>query len=180
MATSRKQTIWILQALFGVFFFGGAGLGWLLFGRAILAANAARDWVETDCVILSGKLDQERMTKGARTYTLTRIEVTYRYTVEGKEYTGERYDFSVGRGSGNFNAKFTIAQQLKAGNEDTCFVNPADASESVLRKSTGLYGDDKVLAFVPVVFMALGFLGAVSVVIATKTRFKLPAQSPAV
>jgi len=129
-------------------------------------AWAARNWDEVPCEILFSRFDEESRIRDARTQVFSKVVVQYRYSYDGKEFVGDRYDFSVGESTGNYGERYMAAQQLKAGNTDVCYVNPENPSEAVFRRSTGLSRDDKLLAWVPVAFVAVGLLGLVGVAVA--------------
>lgn len=165
---SKTETLVTLGVLCLVFLGAGAGLGWFLFGKPISAVWAAKGWEETPCAILHSRFDEDSRIRDARTLVFSKVVVQYRYSYDGRAYVGDRYDFSVGESTGNYSNRYMAAQELKAGNTDVCYVNPANPSEAVFRRSTGLSRDDKLLACVPAAFVAVGLLGLPGVVVARR------------
>jgi hypothetical protein len=89
----------------------------------------ARHWRELPCVVDSSQVVVHSGDDGS-TYS---VEVVYRYFYDGREYTSNRYDFSVGS-TGARKGKEAIVARHPAGTETRCFVNPDQPTEAVLHR----------------------------------------------
>ncbi len=155
-AISREASNWkgrgCLIAFCSVFVFIGLGAFYGLFLRPVWSIQAAKDWRETPCVILSSKVGEHRNDKGKRTYS---VDITYRYTVGGQQYESDRYNFLGGSSSGRASKAAAVAR-YPVGAERICYVDPAEPSEAVLmREFTG----DMWFGLIPLVFVLFGALG---------------------
>lgn len=92
----------------------------------------AQSWTPTPCTILSSDVAEVSDSDGS-TY---RVEVTFRYEVGGVERVSDRYRVSRMSSSGRA-GKQRVVDALPPGTETTCFVNPDDPSEAVLRRDSG-------------------------------------------
>ena len=88
----------------------------------------ARVWRETPCVILSSAVEEDRGESG-----VYNILVTYAYEIGGQLHSSNRYDFSTGATCGLLGKKRVI-RRLAPGMRTVCFVNPADPTDSVIRR----------------------------------------------
>ena len=85
----------------------------------------ARSWTETparmiECSWVTGRTARQH------------LAVRYAYSVNGQQYVGTRVGFTDGTTKGN------LALQYAAGRRVTCFVNPNDPAEVMLRREIGL------------------------------------------
>lgn len=93
-------------------------------------------WEETACTVVSAEVVETG--KAHRGHTpVYRIAVSFEYEFSGQQFTGSRYDVSVGS-TGGLDAKQAIVDELKAQPETVCFVNTSDPSEAVLDRSLPL------------------------------------------
>jgi len=122
-----------------LYIFGGIflliGLGVMIAGIAWPAVNIVRaqSWVETPCTIISSTVETNSSSDGD-TY---RIAITYGYRFDGRSYTGDRYDFSVGSSSG-YDGKQRIVSEYPPNSETVCYVNPNKPAESVIHRGFSL------------------------------------------
>lgn len=137
-------------AFFGVFLL--VGLGFLLiFAVPAWRVVSSQGWTPIDCEILSSSVGSHAGENGG-TYS---IDVRYRYTFEGIEYTGDRYEFLGGSSSG-YKSKQKVVDALPEGSLTTCYVDPDEPSESVLyRGFSWVY----LFALLPLVFILVGGVG---------------------
>ena len=136
--------------LFGLIFIAvGGGLLYALFVRPMMKEAAAAKWPVVPCEILSSKVGHHSGSKGGSTYS---VDVRYRYTVNGTEYTGTSYNFETGSSSSRGWREAAVAS-LPNGTKTVCFVNPDDPLDAVLSiKPT----PDRWFALIPGVFLVVG------------------------
>ncbi len=147
---SNSKSGVIASMIFGTVFMlvGGAG-AWFLAAKPILEARAADSWTAVPCKIESATVESHRGSKGGYTYN---IKVRYRYELDGRKYLGERYDFSSGSSSGR-DWREKAVQQLRADPSPVCFVNPANPSDSVLKREVG---NGQWFGLIPLVLVLVG------------------------
>src|SRR4051812_7608970 len=85
-----------LGAIFAFFIAIGGAFGYAIFIRPVAHIVAARSWLITTCGILSSRVRESSGENGS----VYRVDVTYRYAVDGREYLGDRYKFMTGSSSG--------------------------------------------------------------------------------
>jgi hypothetical protein len=142
---------WLWLALFGgVFILLGAALTWGFSIPMWKRAFGSAKWMPTPCVVVSSRVGTHTG-KDSTTYS---VDVLYRYTFAGREYRSERYD-AVGGSSSGYSGKARIVARYPAGAQTTCYVNPENPSEALLKP-----GADAGVLFglVPIVFLAAGLL----------------------
>lgn len=140
----------IAKSIFFLIFAGIACFPLVMMGRDTTAAWATRSWTPTPCRILTSRIavDPDRNTP----FTLT---ITYRYTVGGGVHDGDRWTLKPDR-SDDYTELQRIADAYPRGGDRTCYVNPADASQAVLRQAS-LTGGFAILF--PLPFLAVGLAG---------------------
>jgi len=148
-----------LFAVFGLVF---AGFGLM----PLLELRQAQSWTPTPCTILTSGVAEEHGSDGS-TY---RVEVTFRYEVAGVEHVSERYRVSRISSSGHA-GKQRIVDTLPPGTDSTCFVNPEDPSEAILRRD---WGGEWIFVAAGLGFSALGVVLALFV----WRRARRPAAAP--
>jgi hypothetical protein len=137
----------LLGLFFSVFLLVGV---WATYSFALkpwLGVWAARDWVPVTCQIRSSEVRQHD--GDSTTYS---VAITYSYVVDGREYTGDRYDFTAGSSSGR-KAKKAIVARYRVGAESLCYVNPANPQEAVLERTRVR---DWGFGLIPLVFVLVG------------------------
>ncbi len=148
-ARPRVTSVAWVRFFFLIFFVVGAGVLWVLTIGPLLEILAARAWVATPASVLSSRVVAQSDSDG-NSY---RVDILYAYTFDGAPRQSSRYDFSRGSSSG-YGTKAAIVQNYPVGAETTCYVNPRDPSEAVLRREPF-----KALGFGAIGFVFLG-LGA--------------------
>ena len=114
----------------------------------------ARSWLETPCVILSSAVEEDRGESG-----VYNILVTYMYEVAGQVYSSNRYDFSTGATCGLL-GKRRVVRRLVPGTRAFCYVNPANPSDSVIRR--GITWDMLFWGvFGAILLITFGFVGLI-------------------
>jgi hypothetical protein len=134
-------------AFFGIFLLFGLGFSAFFVWPAVRVMQA-RSWTEVPCEILESRVASHAGEDGS-TYS---VEVRYRYTVDGREHTSDRYQFLGGSSSG-YEGKARVVERLPPGTRTVCYVDPEDPREAVLvRRLTAGY----LFVFLPLVFVAVG------------------------
>jgi hypothetical protein len=116
--------------------FGGVGL-WATgtFASTLRDSWSARDWV----LVRADVTAAERVASSGRSSSV-RATGTYRYTFEGKEYTGSRLSITTMDGGDNIGdwqeemAEFLLAAKKRERRVDV-FVNPANPAQAVLDRN---------------------------------------------
>jgi hypothetical protein len=150
-----------LSAFFALFAVFGALFLIPFFGLPLWHVSQARGWDAVPCTIVSSGVESHSGSDGGPTFS---VAVTYHYTVAGHEYTGSRYGFMGGSSSGTAGKEAVVAR-YPPGAQATCWVNPQDATDSVLER--GLTNDMWV-GLIPMVFVVLGLGGMVGVNVAAR------------
>jgi len=134
-------------AFFGIFLLFGLGFTAFFVWPAVRVIQA-RSWSEVPCEILESRVASHAGEDGS-TYS---VEVLYRYRVDGREYTSDRYRFLGGSSSG-YEGKARAVERIPSGTRTVCYVDPADPTEAVLvRRLTAEY----LFVFLPLVFVGVG------------------------
>lgn len=113
--------------------FAGVGIfmgGWA--AKTLWDYAGMRAWQEVPCTVLETKLESHSDSDGGTTYEAT---ARYRYTFDGRQYTGTRVALDSGAdniGSFQRDAHEELKRHRDQGRPFRCFVNPADPAESVL------------------------------------------------
>jgi len=127
----------------------GVGTMYALLIKPLMYVQAARNWVETPCQIVSSQLKEHRDNDGT-TYS---VEIVYTYEVSGERYESSRYDFIDGSSSAR-GANQAIVDRYPAGAEAVCFVDPNDPNEAVIdREFSWVF---LALAIIPLAFTLVG------------------------
>jgi len=130
-----------------LFFLFGGVFFWFAFGRGFVKLVQARDWTPTPCIIVSSEVRSH-----GKTFS---VEATYKYTVNDRNYEGDRYDFVEGSSSG-YDSKAAIVAKIPPGTSTTCYVNPANPSDSVLERG---FTSEMYFAGLPLLFAFIGIAG---------------------
>ncbi len=129
----------------------------------------ARSWREVPCTILTSGVQSIGSGAGGISF---QIAITYSYVVNGREYTGNRYDFFSVATCG-YRSKARVARQYGAGTQRHCLVNPDHPAQAVLTRHL-----DARLWFglLPLLFVVSGALGIIGVV--RQARGRSPKRTP--
>jgi len=123
----------------------------------------ARSWREVPCTILTSGVESKSELHGGSTF---RTAISYSYLVNGREYTGNRYDFFSVATAG-YRSKAAVARQYAAGTQRQCLVNPDDPAQAVLTRHLGA---PLWIGLVPLAFVLAGALGIIQAVWQARTR----------
>lgn len=139
------------------------GAGLILVRHVTLRdTTAAREWVETPCVVEQAEFIQGD--EGERTLSLR-----YRYRYGGEVFYSDRLDLLPGSMGDDVSWERQLLAKHPAGSEATCYVDPRDPSNAVLDREHGASaaGNLLLLAF-PFLFIGVAFCFAVG------TKFLAP------
>lgn len=139
--------------LFLVTVAGGAGT-WFLLVRPLSRVVRAARWPAVDCRIVSSSVGTHSDSDGT-TYS---IDIVYEYSVDGRAYRSERYDFFLEASSSGYASKEAVVERYPAGSTAVCYVDPGDPSDAVLDRS---FRPVYLLGLFPLVFFLV--FGAVFV-----------------
>jgi hypothetical protein len=117
----------------GFFLVAGIALVIALLLLPLYRSLMARSWRQVPCTILSSGVESKNAMQASTTY---QIAITYSYVVNGREYTGHRYDFFPVATSG-YHSKADVVRQYVPGTQRHCLVNPADPAQAVLTRHLG-------------------------------------------
>jgi hypothetical protein len=145
----KPSVLWLV--LFGgIFILLGGALTWGFSIPMWKQAFGSAKWTPTPCVVVSSKVGSHSDSDGT-TYS---VDILYRYTFGGREYRCDRYN-AVGGSSSGYSGKAKVVGRYPTGAQVTCYVNPANPAEALLKP-----GADAGVLFglIPVVFLAAGLL----------------------
>jgi hypothetical protein len=157
-ANQRK----FLALFFSVFFFAGAGFGWMMVGRPLMKIKESEKWTQKPCTIISSRIKESRGDKS----TTYRVDMTFKYKFGGVEYIGGTYDFMTGSDS-DYSSKRKVLNRYPPGTSTYCYVNPENPSEAVISRE---YNAPWLLALLPLVFILVGAGGVIGVLVKKKKR----------
>ena len=142
---------YVAAAFFAIFGIVGLAIFYPLGIRPISKTIAAKSWVTTPCHVIRAEVRSHDSDDGT-TYS---VHILYRYEFNGQRYKSDRYDF-IGGSSSGYRGKARLAAQYEAMPNRTCFVNPDNPSEAVLKR--GLHAK-LLLALFPLPFILVGVFG---------------------
>jgi len=150
--TTPGQVAGCGAAFFGVFLL--VGLAFLaVFVVPAVRVVQAFSWDPVPCEILASSV-AFHSGEDSGTYS---VEVSYRYSIAGRDYTASRYRFLSGSSSGS-EGKQRVVDSLPPGTVTTCWVDPGDPSEAVLDRG---FHWEYLFALLPLIFVAVGAGGIV-------------------
>ena len=113
-----------------------AWVGWVFVSylwHSYQRAATMDGWIATSCRIESLEVDSSQPNQ--RGFPKHRLQVAYRYTYEGRDYTGDRIKRLPTEASDPRKLKRPI-ESYAAGTETVCYVDPADPASAVLKKDS--------------------------------------------
>jgi hypothetical protein len=109
-----------ISAMIGLVFV----LGWPL-----LRVSQARDWQEVPCTVVSSQVKTHHDSDGTSYSAL----IVYQYSVHGKTYMASRYRFGI-ESSGGYKKQSRLVAKYPPGKRVSCYVNPQNPKDAVLRR----------------------------------------------
>jgi hypothetical protein len=143
-------------AFLGLFVVVGSTVGFFMTVRPLYHAYAARGWMPTACEVISS-----RIVRGDET---ARADIVYRYTIGGREYTANRYNFMPGTTSDS--TVPSVVATHAPGTTFECYVDPADPSSAVINRTPTLW----YFMGVPFFVMFAGIPGVMAAVMVRSRR----------
>jgi len=131
LSEMRPRRRWVMQFLIGVMsaMFAGILIGFMQvypWWRAMHASN----WVATPCRILQSQVKTETHHQGWS----FKADISFGYTVDGHQHVSQNPDFSQEMGTSYADTE-ALVRAFPAGTADTCYVNPVDPDDAVLRRT---------------------------------------------
>lgn len=143
-------------AFFLLFFVIGVAVMIPFFIIPIFKILRAQSWPAVPCTILSSGVHTNRDSDG-NTY---RVDIHYRYVVNGRPFASNNYAFTGSMTSSGYKGKREIASRYKTGMQTVCYPNPKDPSEAVLHRG---WVNDLWFGLIPAVFCLVGLGGGFAV-----------------
>ena len=135
------------MSLFFFCFFAMGSFFEIITIREFAQATAQRSWQETPCKIVDSKVEERSGSESPYTFA-----VRYEYQVGGRTLTGTAYKRGY-RGSEKYSNVQTLVEKYPSGRNASCFVNPKDPAEVVLRRDSLLTG---LVILFPLIFVVIG------------------------
>lgn len=120
----------------------------VIFVALVIPALSARNWPATQCTILTSKVQQHQDEDGP-TYS---AEITFQWTVDGKQYQGGQY-YIHGLNGSKSDAESRV-EQYKVGSVTECYYDPDDPSTAVLNRD--IHWITLLMPLIPTVFLVVG------------------------
>jgi hypothetical protein len=140
----------MMVAFLGVFVVAGSAIGFFMSARPLYQTYAARAWMPTACEVVSS-----RIVHGDDT---SRPDIVYRYTIGGRQYTANRYNFMPG--ASNDSTVPAVVAKYAPGTTFECYVDPADPANAVINRTPTLW----YFMGVPFFIMFAGIPGVIAAV----------------
>ena len=144
----------VFATLFGLVFFSAGALFAAFIGREAWKDVQTRRWTPTECAITDSRVVSETDADGGY-----RFEVRYTYrasdagAVEGRPFTGTAFRRGQQSVEDDYRDAVRLAEQFPAGARATCYVNPVNPAEAILRHKSPWYG---LTVLFPLLFCAVG------------------------
>jgi hypothetical protein len=176
----RAKLVWPVRgdetprslALFsGLFLAAGIALLVALLLLPAYRSYMARTWKEVPCTILTSGVESESAMQSSTTF---RIAITYSYVVNGREYTGNRYNFFP-KATIGYRRKAEAVRQYPSGSQRMCLVDPNDPARAVL---TRRLGPGAWLGALPLLFVVGGGFGVIHAVRQVRERSRTEKANP--
>lgn len=146
--SERKKGQWFLVLFGGLFAAAGVGMAFPLLINPVIKTEQAKAWIAAPATVVSSKVESHHSDDGT-TYS---VDIAYRYTYNGTEFSGDRYRFLGGSSSG-YDGKAEVVKKYPAGHAFEVFVDPNNPVDSIIRRE---YGADFFLGIVPLLFFGAG------------------------
>ncbi len=148
----KKRSRKVLSIVGGVLLLVGLGVGFALWPWMIGPVRA-RSWSPVTATVVSSTVRRHESTDSDGHHSITwKLDILYRYDVDGRSYLSNRYGF-IGGSSSGYDGKNDIAKSLPRGSTVTAWVDPSDPTRAVLERGfTALH----FLGLLPLLFVLLG------------------------
>lgn len=152
----------VAMIFFGAFLLIGGGILFGIFVPAVLKVLLSKGWAQTPCTVIKSQV----LSKRGDDSTTYKVDIVYRYEIDGVEYRSNRYTFLGGSSSGR-SGKAAVVRAHPPGKETVCLVNPKDPWDAVLKRGFTL---GYLFGLIPLVFFLIGFIGSASVAAGRSVR----------
>lgn len=115
----------------GIFVLFGVFLTYAIINSARRQNDAAKRFRPVEAYVVASRVASSRSGSGTTRTTTYRPEITYRYTVDGREYTSRTYHF-MGVGQGSHAAAAGIVDRYPVGGKVTAYYDPRRPSVAIL------------------------------------------------
>jgi hypothetical protein len=134
-------------SVFFFFFFAMGSLFEVLIIREFGRAMGQRSWKKVPCTIASSQVQERNDNEEPYAFA-----VSYRYEYRGQSYTGSAYKRGYS-GSDKYTGAQQLMQKYPAGQNNSCYVNPASPGQAVLKRDSLAVG---LVILCPLIFVAIG------------------------
>jgi hypothetical protein len=134
-------------SLFFLFFLAIGSFVALIFAGQLNRVAGQRTWKKVPCTILASEV--QRGPDGGGPYVFV---IRYRYEFGGQSYESSGYQRGY-TGSGEYSETQRLVQEYPAGSSTSCYVNPTNAGEAVLKRDSLMLG---LVFLFPLVFVVIG------------------------
>lgn len=124
-------------AFLGLFVVVGSVTGFFMSAQPLYRVYVAQGWTPTACEVVSS-----RIVRGDDT---ARPDIVYRYTIGGRQYTANRYNFMPGTTSDS--TVPAVVAKHAPGTKFECYVDPADPSNAVINRTATIWYSMGLLFF---------------------------------
>ncbi len=139
--------------LFSLFTVIGGAATWFLGASPIWRVYQASRWPATPATVERSELLRFSDSDG----TTYRVDILYRYEVDGEVYRSNAYDFVNASSSGRA-GKLDLLADYPVGRGTVCYIDPADPTLAVLNPRPGA---SLLLGLIPAVFLLVGVGGLI-------------------
>jgi hypothetical protein len=134
-------------SLFFLFFFAMGSLFEVFIIREFGRAAGQRSWKKVPCTIVRSDVEERNDSEEPFAFV-----VSFEYEYGGRSRTGGAYKRSY-TASDTYTKAQRLAQRYRPGLETSCYVNPKNPSEAVLKQESLLIG---LVVLFPMIFVAIG------------------------
>ncbi len=146
---SARRLAHVVPIVLGLLFVTVGGSLFIAIGAVPgLRLLRAASWLETPCTIVSSTVRSHSTDDG----TTHRVDILFRYEVDGVSYNSNRYDFANFSSSG-YASKREIVDGYPEGSESVCFVDPDDPTRVVLVRD---FRPAYLVGLLPLLFLIAG------------------------
>ena len=130
---SRKPVPRGCALLIGIVLFVGAVTGLIVLWNTLISGTLkVRSWERVPCTVLKAETESKGTGPQGHLQLDMKAELTWEY--KGIRYTGGRLDADTGfHAAETANAKEELCHNLRQNPQQTCYVNPGDPAEAILR-----------------------------------------------
>ena len=148
-SSNSRSGQWFLCLLGLSLILMGALFAWLLL-RSYQNANATRDWIQAEAVILRAEVEQRQIQGSPVEY---RLSLLFGYDFDGKSYTSDKLSPRGAKWSRDQEVVIKLREEYAEQSVHTAWVNPDEPSLAILKHDTKAAG---YTIWFPVLFIIAG------------------------